>query len=457
MKATHIILVSVSAVVGVAALAGSDVSLTPTLSLMSVENNTMLIYESTQIDPVVDGGNWTTLAIANLAVGYAGADGVWTGFDPGEHPSVAVYKSANNEVESALAINFPSPETLGDATKLSVNGTPFASLYRIDNITADVKQTFSSIPSFEFNANLTGVDSFVMIADVGDDFLNPASLDWVSTFLHEMFHRYQGFQFTGSEGYQDVENYAFDANNIALATLEERALMAAVTSNNATTQESAAKHFAAIRMVRLMADERVILDNDQERFEGTARYLEHRLAGNDTRFYFHDGNHGIGIVGDSDALLEAGASIKTYYAFNRFYATGSAVLHTLELLGVADFDQAVQNGKSPVYVLIGHFNMTQAETTQLVADARAAYDPEGELMSAAERAAKAASKEGPVFGDGIGGNADGVDMGGSDGDTTGEGDLITLTDEQEQCLTENGVNFTVTTIPNYIWEVCIGP
>ena len=451
MKTTHIVLASVSAMVCVAALAGSAVNFTPTLSLMSVGNNTMPIYESVPDVPVVDGGNWTALAVPNLAIGYTGANGVWPGYDPGEHPSVAVYKSADGVVESALAINFPSPEKLGDATQLNVTGTPFASLYRIENITADVKQTFSNIPNFDFNANLTGVDSFVMIASGGDGFLDPARLDWVSTFLHEQFHRYQGFQFMGFQGSQDVENYAFDANNIALATLEDRALRVAITSDNATTQESAAKHFAAIRMVRLMADERVILDNDQERFEGTARYLEHRLAGNDTRFYYHDGNYDLEVHGDLNGLLETGAPIKDYYAFGRFYATGSAVLHTLKLLDVANFEQTVQNGKSPADVLIGHFNLTQAEATQLVADARAAYDPEGGLTSAAERAAEAASKEGPVFGDDDTGNT-----GGDNGDNVENGEDIPLTDTQEQCLLENGINQTITVIPDHVWEKCVG-
>ena len=57
--------------------------------------------------------------------------------------------------------------------------------------------TFAKIPCFEFNADLSEVDSFVMIAGGGHEFLNPAHVDWAATFIHEVFHRYQGARFRG--------------------------------------------------------------------------------------------------------------------------------------------------------------------------------------------------------------------------------------------------------------------
>ena len=346
----------------------------------------------------IDPNDWTAAAIANLSLGYTGAQGVWTGFDPNEHPSVVSHKSERGEVESALAINFPSPEGLGDATALSTSA-PFRSLHRIANVNADTEEALSKIPAFAFNIILGGVDSFVMVAGAGEEFLDPSRLDWTSFFIHEMFHRYQHARFAPRQGPQDIENYAFDADNIGLATLEERALKEAVTSGDRATRETAARWFAAIRRTRFLADRRVVLDNDQERSEGTARYLEHRLAGDDTRFSHHGGNYEHGLIGDSDRLLEVGLRIKEHYAFVRFYATGAAVLRTLDLLGVAGVHRSVEGGKSPADVLIEHVGVRQSDLSDLVADARAAYDPGNELPAAAERAAAAAAKEGPVFPD----------------------------------------------------------
>ena len=204
-------------------------------------------------------------------------------------------------------------------------------------------------------------------------------------------------RFRGPLGDQDVENYAYTADNLELATLEERALAAAVTADDATMRETAARRFAAIRLVRWQADPRVVLDNDQERFEGTARYLEHRLAGGDTRFAYHGGNYDVDLLGDPDAVWELGDTVKGYYGFDRFYATGAAILRVLDLLGAVGVAEAVTEGRAPADLLIEHLGVTPAEAPQLVADARAAYDPDNEPPAAAERAAATALAEGSVF------------------------------------------------------------
>ena len=355
--------------------------------------------------PPIDRDDWTTTAIANLAIGYTSVRGVWTGFDPGEHPSVAVYRSKNGEIESVLAINFPTPEKLGDATALSVAGRPFESLHFITNLKADIKQKFRAIENFEFNLDLAGVDSFVLLAGGDDAFFDPSTPDWASTFIHEMFHRYQDMRFAEPQGAQDFENYAFDASNIEMAALEERALREGITTSDAATRETALRRFAAVRMARLAADTRVVLDNDQERGEGTARYLEHRLAGRDTRFDYHDGNYEEGLLDNPAAFLGGDESIKLYYAFFRFYGTGAAILRALDLLGVTGVDRAVQEGKSPAEVLIEYLGVEQTDVMRLVADARAAYDPLNELPAVAVRLAAQAAGEGPLFGDIAGGSA----------------------------------------------------
>ncbi len=256
---------------------------------------------------------------------------------------------------------------------------------------------FADIPYFEFNADLAGVDSFVMTAGGSDKLLNPAHVDWTAAFIHEMFHRYQVARFRGPLGEQDVKNYAYTADNLVLATVEERALAAAVIADDATARETAARRFSTIRLVRLQADPRVVLDNDQERFEGSARCLEHRLAGGDTRFTYHGGDYDIDLLGDPDAVREFGETVKGYYGFGRFYATGAAILRVINLLDAAGVAEALTEGQSPADVLIKHLGITPAEAPKPVADARAAYDPDNELPAAAERAATTALTEGPVL------------------------------------------------------------
>ena len=74
----------------------------------------------------------------------------------------------------------------------------------------------------------------------------------------------------------------------------------------------------------------------------------------------------------------------------------------------------------------------------LIADARKSYDPADELLPAARRAADAAAKEGPVF-----------------DDNRSSGEVIILTQEESQCLEENGM-VEGKPVSQSLWNKCVG-
>ena len=341
-----------------------------------------------------DYGVWPTATIANLAQAYEGVQGAWTGFDPNDHPALAVLKDDSGGIVSVLALNFPSPEQLGSAIELCLDGTPFHSLHRIDDLEADLVPLLTRIRTFEFNANLQGVDSLVVIARKGDFVFDVAERYWSILFIHEMFHRHQHAAFRGEGQIHDLEAYPLTAENLALAALEDRALAEAVSTTDGSMREAAARRFAAIRMTRLKADGRIALDNDQERIEGTARYLEQRLAEADTRFRSYVPHYSTALY--SDPFLPPGMSVKMYYSFGRFYATGAAILRLLDLLEVTGVETAVEAGQSPVDVLIEHLGIREADVAHLVAEARQSYDPLNTLAAASERNAATAKQEPPL-------------------------------------------------------------
>ena len=252
------------------------------------------------------------------------------------------------------------------------------------------------IENFDFNVNLQGIDSLVVIARKGDFVLDPAGLHWSALFIHEMFHRYQRASFKGIRGPQDLEAYPLTADNLRLAALENRALAKAISTTDADVQTTAAHHFAAIRITRLRADQQIELDNDQERFEGTARYLEHRLADAEAQFRSVVGDYSRGLF--SDPVPPLGLTVTGYYSFSRFYASGAAILRLLDLLEVNGVDMAVEAGQSPAEVLIDYLGFPGTDAEQWVADARQAYDPHDTLTAASQRAAETAKQEPPVFG-----------------------------------------------------------
>ena len=425
MKAAFALFQAVVALAGMSLTASGDATLRATCA---------------PVEAALEQG-WETAAVESLSVGYAGATDIWVGFDPGEHPAIVVCKSGDGEVGSVLAINFPAPKRLGIARELDSTGTVFESLHLVQDLDPAVENGLESVESFEFSIQLGGVDAFAIVARKDDPSLDPATLDWTSYFIHELFHRHQDRTFTGPFGDQDVENYPVTAETIAMAALEARALRAALEAGSQTDREVAARHFAALRMARLLEDGRVGLDNEQERVEGSARYVEHRLAGNDTRFWYNGGNYHVDLFGDPDSLLEQGIRVRDYHAFDRFYATGAAILRTLDLLGVRDADLAVQNGMSPAEVLMDHLFVSPADVTGLVSEARAAYDPDSELSSVSRRAAASIDWEIPVF---------------ADGEESRDEQGVPISRAQESCLAENGVSEDATFIPDEVFERCFG-
>lgn len=364
--------------------------------------------------------------LTSISDGYRKVDGVWAGFVPNEHPVVIPIKEGN-EVEGVLLLNHPDADAVGSATTLQIDGTVFETAHYVTDLAdaARIKQ----VRAFDFNTEIGGVDSFVMIADSSDDFFDPTTKDYVSTLLHEMFHRYQNESFSGSVAFQDVEGYDYSAANIELATLETRALKAALETSDVTERQVAARHFGAIRAFRLEQDGRVKLDNSQERLEGTARYLEHAMAGKDREFVYHGENFGAEMFVNPAVV----GGIKDWYGFGRWYSSGAAVIHLLKQLGAESVESRIEDGETPWDLLVDELGIAGNEA-QLVADARTAYDPQNSLRALADEAAEQAKTEPLVFGS--------QDFGGpQDSDKPEDGEGQQITEEEIACLEEQGFGF----------------
>ncbi len=366
--------------------------------------------------------------VRRIDSGFAAAKTVWSGYDPNEEPIVLALKDAEGELQGVLAINHPKATEIGDATALNIGGTSLRSAHVVTSIATAEAKRLQEMPTFDFHMDIKGVDSFAMNAG-GDEFFNPETADYTATLIHEVFHRFQDSGFQGGIGGQDVDGYAYTPENIELATLEDRALVEAIRAESGEARTDAARSFAAIRLARLDADPRVKLDNSQERFEGTARYLEHKFAGVDEQYSYNETNFDQDLVTDP---LAAGG-VKEHYGFGRFYAGGAAILHVLDLLGVEDAAERVNAGESPAEVLIDAVGVEQGQVEALVAEAKRNLDPLGQLADSAADAAEKAQQEPSVFGDFSGGTDE------DPGDVPG-GEGREITTEEIACLAERGVD-----------------
>ncbi len=398
-------------------------------------------------------------ALNLLDEAYSRIDGAWEGFDASSHPVVLAWKNGD-DLLVAVAINHPDPEALGRAQQVDHGGSSLGSVHMLTDLEPEVADRLSDLVNFEFDTEIGGASSFLMEADTDDDFFDPTTLDYGSTLLHEMFHRYQGLNpdIYSGEGFQDVDGYAYTADNIKMAALEDRALLAALAADNNDDRTTAARHVAAIRAARLQSDARVILDQDQELVEGAARYIEHLLGGDDTAYSYHNGNFDRELVPSPTEAYE----VKDNYGFGRFYSTGAAMYRLLDLLGHKPDVLTEQSGRPPAELLAETLGVTDADVAELVAEAQSVYDAENELAALAAEAAETAATEPSPFAEDEG------DSGyvGAD-DSEADGDYIEITDEQAECLDrelgptdgdsgDGGGSSDGETIPEDVWELCVG-
>lgn len=340
-----------------------------------------------------------TTLLDELTLGYNAVQGVWTGFDPNDHPTIIVYRDRENTLQGVLAINHPTPAALGDATTLTGNGWPFT-VSRISNPTN--LEEFTSFPNFEFDKTVGGASSFLIRATYGDPGLDPSEKEFINFVLHEMFHRYQISAFTDTfdaNSDQDLNTYPFDAINLERSILEERALAAAINAQSDTERDAAARRFVGVRLARRAAQPRTALDDSQEKFEGSARFLEHRFGKEDTSYSFTYNNFEADLTSEFSIIPEG--SIKETFGFGRFYASGAAILEIARRSGVTDLEAQLESGTPPASVLARQLNVTEADTETLLAEARSNYDADQTLSAEAVEAAKIAESETP-FGDEMG-------------------------------------------------------
>ena len=391
--------------------------------------------------PSVDLSDDLTTTIDNIASAFTTAVGAWPGFEPNDYPVVLALKDDDGSLNGALAINHPAADALGTATALDISDTAFVSLHLVADPAE--RAALQALEAFNFRVVLGGVDSFAMVAG-GDEFFVPTTKMYASTLVHEMFHVYQTDVFAERGGSQDIDGYDYSPESLVLIGLEQRALRAAIGADSRSDRELAARHVVAIRNTRLAADPRVALDGRQEIREGTARYVEHVLGGNDTSYPYHLGN-----FADQLTVDIPDADIKATMAFGRWYASGAATMHLLSQLDAEDVSTRIDRGERPVDVLAQLLAVEPMTYDSLVADALAAYDPDNELAEQARIAGEAVRNEPSFWG---GANTATDDAGAA------ELEQVALTQQELDCLVERGAIITneVLEISNEDWAACYG-
>ncbi len=353
------------------------------------------------------------------------SSGEWPGFDLASIPTVLAAVDDEGAVEAVVAFNHSNPQALGIPIRsMDVDGHKIVAIGEL----ADPGWLAARSP-FDFFADVGGTETFVLIAQEGELGREAGTPEFIALFVHEAFHRYQADEWWSGMTRQYFDRYDFSATNLELALLENRILIAAYRADDPSDLERLARQFAAVRATRRQRDFRVAHDEETERSEGSARFIEHRIGDSIGNVYSTSTNH-TGELEQYDQNLAAPelqhTGVKSFFSFLRFYSSGATLLVLLERLGVSNVAQQIEDGRTPAG-LLERYVAPLGDLDELVATARADHDPDGRLAATAATLFKLAIAE-PATG-----------LGYNDGE-------FVLTGAQIACLESFGIEFSDTPV-----------
>lgn len=296
-------------------------------------------------------------------------------------------------------INHPNPEKIEGATPVTLNkDLNLPPVYRVTKLNND---RIAESPNFDFEYPLGGEQVMMLRYTTPDveDFAAPVSSDWLAYLSHETFHRFQGRTWEEGEVNQDLTNYDFSAEAIALIFLEHRILLGGLQAEDEAARAEALQQFVAVRQLREQkyGEQIRTLDGQQERFEGTALYTEHTLGellGNE------EINLNLDTFGKSLAQTEFDPEFENVpetLGFFRFYDTGAVLSRLLDLQNIA-WKADLSAGKTHYDIIKEHYDMKEFDT--LVESAKSTYNF-NELLEKGKVAADIAAKQSrDIFDDG---------------------------------------------------------
>ncbi|ASK18515.1 hypothetical protein [Halomonas sp. N3-2A] len=176
----------------------------------------------------------------------------------------------------------------------------------------------------------------------------------------------------------DQDAYDFSPGNLHFALIENQILLEMAVTDDLSHLTELAKDFVQVRSYRTAHFPHVDLDNQQERYEGTARFIEVQT--------------GMSTADATFDLVGTGymqGHIKDAYAFGSFYASGTILTNEIaRLCGDAGLTE-IQNGHSPFDVLQNHLDASLSTAANIAQ----AIDPDSALVELAQQHSKWAADE----------------------------------------------------------------
>ena len=189
---------------------------------------------------------------------------------------------------------------------------------------------------------------------------SPATRDYELFAVHEAFHRFQDVERRWQEAVRAIQlpegRYPRNKRSAALAQLEDRIL---AQGTGAVSRERAlqiVRRFVAVREAREAVSAVVSRhDENQEKFEGVARYVEGTYAQHAPGPAVVGGRNRAELTEAWEFADEEPGYVREHLAFGRFYSSGAAVGNLLDRAtgGTAWRTQMARTRQTPADVAAG--------------------------------------------------------------------------------------------------------
>lgn len=214
---------------------------------------------------------------------------------------------------------------------------------------------------FQFHRQVGKIDTFAYRYQPGDK----PERD-VHTIVHERFHVYQETGFADTE--YSPRTIEPDAEDLALAALEQRALKSALQAAVPAESSRFVRQFLAVRAERYarLPDSRTV-EIDQERTEGMAQYIEENLMARPDVAPAPGG-----VIPLITRRLDSFPTIDEMDK-GRYYGTGAAQALLLDRAGHAGWKELVAAGAAPRDLLALSYPVSSGTGQSLLAEARSEH------------------------------------------------------------------------------------
>ncbi|OJJ21313.1 hypothetical protein BKI52_12175 [marine bacterium AO1-C] len=296
---------------------------------------------------------------------------IWQGYNFDKMPMYFIYRDADGTPTRGYVVN-PAQVIFG-AEKLSDAEGQGLNIYRYDlKMVHANNQLKAGNDFFDFYYNIDGVDYYLQAYD-DEQIAN----DWAITFaVHECFHIFQRADWNPNPGIIfDRENYPLNADLLSYQLLLLKIAEKMPKETDQTKIRGYLEMYVALREEEMKIDPTsaklvTFMANNQEEREGTARYIEHLIK---SRILPNYTTNRPSFSSINLAQLTIQQQVRQAFGFSIWYGTGAAVIYMLANQGV-DIEAQIQSNKNVYEVAVDHLNLTDAQKTAALNQAKVEFD-----------------------------------------------------------------------------------